>query len=84
MGPEPFWGVRGMRGAVMPADRKLTQLHQRVLSGLADGETLGEIAREVALSEQAMRTVLASAVSVIGARSVAHAVVIYDRVRRIC
>lgn len=67
----------------MPSDRKLTQLHQRVLSGLADGRTLGEIALEMSLSEQTMRTVLASAVAVIGARSVAHAVVIYDRVRRI-
>ncbi len=68
----------------MAANWKLTQLHQRVLSGLADGETLGEIAGAVGLSEQALRAVLGSAVAVTGARSVAHAVVLYDRVRRVC
>ncbi len=58
---------------------QLSTLQRHVLAGLADGETLAEIAARLSLGEHALDAALRGAVTALEARSVVHAVVLYDR-----
>ncbi|HWI71989.1 MAG TPA: response regulator transcription factor [Baekduia sp.] len=63
-------------GVVLPRERVLTVREREVLSRLAEGQRIEEIAAELVLSTETIRTHVRNAMGKLGTRTRAHAIVV--------
>jgi DNA-binding NarL/FixJ family response regulator len=68
--------IAAAAGDGLPRERVLTVREREVLSGLAEGQTIEDIAGELVLSTETIRTHVRNAMGKLGTRTRAHAIVV--------